>query len=252
MSRSSTHEALVLSVRLSGESNREAVFLTGDGGLMRATVFGGAKSRLRAYVEPYHSGELLIYRDPVKDFRKVSDFNVRSWRPGIREVLERSYAAAAVAETVITGHGGGGDWEAALSLCEETLDALDIASEETSRRTLTRFLWKWTALLGARPELDSCGDCACFPVADEVVWYSRREGVSLCRRCAERHEKADAVAVGPGARGWLRAIDRASAKDAMRIGADAVSYRQARDIVIAAAGEAIGARLKTWNVLGGY
>ncbi|MFA6508816.1 MAG: DNA repair protein RecO C-terminal domain-containing protein [Treponemataceae bacterium] len=251
MTRSTNHEALVLSVRPSGESNREALFLTEDSGLMRATVFGGPKSHLRAYVAPYNGGELLIYCDPVKDYRKVSDFNVRQWRPGIRESLERSYAAAAVAETVIAGYGGGGSWKEALALCRETLDAVDIATEEACRTALLRFLWKWAEILGARPDLDVCGDCACTPAGDEVVWYSRRESAVLCRRCADRKENADAIAIGPGARAWLRAIDRIDAKAALRIGADTISFRQAREAVITAAADAVGSRLKTWNALGG-
>jgi DNA repair protein RecO (recombination protein O) len=251
MNRSTTHEALVLSVRLSGESNREAVFLTGDSGLMRATVFGGPKSRLRAYVAPYHSGELLIYRDPVKDYRKVTDFTVRHWRPGIREALERSYAAAAVAETAIASHGGGGSWQEALGLCSETLDAADAASEAECPSVLVRFLWKWAELLGARPDIDSCDDCACIPADDEVVLYSRREGTLRCRHCAGNREAADAVSVGPGARSWLRAVDRADARTSLRIGADPVSLRQARELALLVAEGAVGTRLKTWNILGG-
>ena len=218
---------------------------------MRATVFGGPKSRLRAYVAPYHGGELLIYREPIKDFRKITDFNVREWRPGLREVLERSYAAAAVAETVIASHGGGGSWAEALALCRETLDAMDGAAEESCIAALLRFLWKWSELLGARPDMDSCGDCACLPASDEVVLYSCREGSVRCRSCAERRENADTVVVGPGARAWLRAIDRADAKAALRIGADSASLRQARETILIAAQEAVGSRLKTWNVLGG-
>lgn len=251
MNRSTTHEALVLTVRPSGESNREAVFLTGDSGLVRATVFGGPKSSLRAYVAPYHSGELLVYRDPVKDFRKVTDFNVKHWRPGIRELLERSFAAAAIAETAIASHGGGGSWPEALSLCKESLDVLDTASAADCPSAIARFLWKWTELLGARPDMDSCDDCACIPAGDEVVLYSRREGTVRCRRCAGNRETADAVDLGPGARAWLRAVDRADARTALRIGADPVSLGQAKEIAILAAENAVGSRLKTWSILGG-
>jgi DNA repair protein RecO (recombination protein O) len=251
MNRSTTHEAVVLSVRPSGESNREAVFLTEDAGLMRATVFGGPKSRLRAYVAPYHGGQLLIYREPVKDFRKVTDFAVAQWRPGIRESLERAYAAAAVAETVIASHGGGGSWAEALDLCRESLDALDCAGDDACAPALLRFLWKWAELLGARPDLDSCDECACLPAVDEVVLYSRREGAVRCSRCAQRRENADAIVLGAGARAWLRAVDRVDAKTALRIGADPASLRQAREAILAAAEGAVGSRLKTWNVLGG-
>ena len=51
-----------------------------------------------------------VYHDPSKDSRKLSDFDVRSWRPGLRELYERAMAADAVAETVLASHGGG--WQA--------------------------------------------------------------------------------------------------------------------------------------------
>lgn len=76
MSRTFTHQALVLQVRSSGESNREAVFLSAEEGILRATVFGGPKSKLRAYVAPFHAGTLWIYRDPVRDYRKIGRAHV--------------------------------------------------------------------------------------------------------------------------------------------------------------------------------
>ncbi len=251
MNRSSTHAALVLAVRPYGESNREAVFLTEDAGLVRATVFGGPKSKLRAYVAPFHSGEMFIYHDPVKNYRKITDFAVDAWRPGLRESLERSYAAAAIAETVIAGFGGGGSWPEAMALCRDTLDALDGADETGCRSSVVRFLWKWTELLGAAPDLECCIDCACFPPPDEVVWYSRSDGGIVCGRCAPRRDRAGSVELGPGARAWLRAVTGADAKTALRIGAASLPLRQAKEAALAAAAEAVGTRLKTWNLLGG-
>ncbi|MDR2104051.1 MAG: recombination protein O N-terminal domain-containing protein, partial [Treponema sp.] len=81
MNRSFTYSALVLRVRSSGESNREAFFLTAEEGLIRATVFGGPKSKLRSHVAPFHRGTLWVYHDPIRDSRKVTDFDVQSWRP---------------------------------------------------------------------------------------------------------------------------------------------------------------------------
>ncbi|MDR1970606.1 MAG: recombination protein O N-terminal domain-containing protein, partial [Treponema sp.] len=97
MARNVTYSALVLRARPSGESNREITFLTAEEGLIRATVFGGPKSKLRAHTAPYHRGKLWIYRDPAKTFMKVTDFDVQVWRPGIRELYERTMAASAVA-----------------------------------------------------------------------------------------------------------------------------------------------------------
>jgi DNA repair protein RecO (recombination protein O) len=250
MTRAFVHRALALAVRSSGESNRDATFLTADAGLIRATVFGGPKSRLRAVVAPFHDGELHIYHDPVRDSRKVTDFDVATWRPGLRELLERSYAAQAVAETVIFSHAGGGAWEKALSLVSSSLDAIETADAAGSKNAFIRFLWKWTELLGARVETDECSICACVPRSDEVVWYSRREGTLACGRCADPPSNdGDSIPLGPGARAWLNAVDRADARSALRIGADEGSTRQARAFVLAVAVQAIGERLKTWTFL---
>jgi DNA repair protein RecO (recombination protein O) len=253
MARTSVHEALVLSVRSSGESNREAAFLTAEEGIIRATVFGGPKSKLRAHVESMHRGTLFLYRDPVRDSRKVVDFDVRNWRPMLRELLERSLAASAIAETILASHGGGGAWAEALALVDDSLDALELADEDGSRRTLTRFLWKWADILGARPETDSCPRCACRPADDEVVWYSRRDASLICSACAGKspghgeYSTDGGIEVSPGARRWLAATEATNAAQALRIRLDATSAVQARRLATAALAEALGKRLRTWD-----
>ena len=156
MSRNLSYTALVLRLKTSGESNREAWFLSAEEGVIRATVFGGPKSRLRAHVAPFHQGKLWIYRNPMRDSRKVSDFDVHSWRPGIRELYERFSVAEALAETILASHGGGGAWPRALKLAGSVLDALEEADAATCSHLGARFLWEWTGILGLRPELAAC------------------------------------------------------------------------------------------------
>jgi len=153
MSRTVIYSALSLRNRPSGESNSEVTLLTAEEGIIKATVYGGAKSKLRSHTAPYNSGQVWIYRDPAKDSRKLSDFDVKSWRPGLRELFERSMAASAITETIIASHGGGGEWSKALSLAETALDTLETANEEKCERILVRFLWRWTEFLGIQPEI---------------------------------------------------------------------------------------------------
>jgi DNA repair protein RecO (recombination protein O) len=241
MSRSFTFQALVLKTLNSGESNREAWFLTAEEGIVRATVFGGPKSRLRSHVAPFHRGTLWIYRDPVRDSRKVTDFDVQSWRPGLRELYERAMAAGAVADTVLAAHGGGGDWEEALGLADRVLDALEKADQEGCVRVFLRFLWKWAAFLGLRPE----PACACGAPADGLLWFDRRKGVFLCPSCAGMEgsdgrgyaEGTGLLPLNPGGWRWLRGLGNL----------DPVSLRQARAILCAMMGEILGRELSTWN-----
>jgi DNA repair protein RecO (recombination protein O) len=216
MARLFTYTALILRVRPTGESNREAWALTPEEGIVRATVFGGPKSKLRAYVEPYHRGTLWIYRDPVRDSRKITDFDVLSWKQGIREGYQRSAAAAAIAETILAGYGGGGPWEAAFALADASFDALETADEPCCERVFTYFLWSWAEILGIRPDLDET-------------------------------EGDDYGILGPGARRWLAAVRGLDPSQLARYTLDAPSIRQARAFVTALLGAALGKRLGTWE-----
>ena len=192
MSRNAVFSAIVLRNRPSGESNNEVSLLTAEEGIIRATVFGGPKSKLRSHAAPYNSGQVWIYRDPAKDYGKLSDFDVHSWRPGLRELYERTMAAAGVAETVLFTHGGGGDWNSALKLVISTLDALENANEELCERILVHFLWRWAHFMGLQPHIESCGSCG--DRADgRPLWYSAREGAVLCGNCVPKADEGEAA-----------------------------------------------------------
>jgi DNA repair protein RecO (recombination protein O) len=143
--------ALTLRVRPFGDNAREGFFLTREDGLVRAAVYGGAKSKLRAYVSPFNSGVLYLYHDPVRDTNKVTDFDCQNWRPGLREMYERTIAADEIAKTILGGIGGGGG--EALKTAEETLDALENASLARIRLLVIHFWWHWARVLGVRPGL---------------------------------------------------------------------------------------------------
>jgi DNA repair protein RecO (recombination protein O) len=228
VNRNRTYTALVLRVRPSGESNREAFFLTAEEGIVRATLYGGPKSKLRSQVAPYHQGRLLVYHDPVRDSRRVNDFEVESWKPGLRELYERSAAAGTIAETILAGHGGGGGWDEALKLAGQSLGALEEAGEGLIPFLLIQFVWRWMEFLGSRPSLDYCPSCACEYPADRVLWYSRYEGGFLCPSCGHNPEGEAYLPVNPGLRRWLAAADSTAPGELGRYTLDAASAAQAR------------------------
>jgi DNA repair protein RecO (recombination protein O) len=92
----------------------------------------------------------MIYHNPVRDSRKVSDFEVQSWRPGLRELYERVMVADALAETILAFHGGGGAWREALTLAGTVLDSLNDADEAACSRLGVHFLWQWAGIMGLR------------------------------------------------------------------------------------------------------
>jgi len=236
-----SYNALILRSRPSGESNRDVWLLSQEAGLLRVTVFGGPKSRLRSYASPFHSGQAWVYHEPVKNTFKLSDFDVSSWRPGLREMYERAVAADAVAETILASHGGGGNWGRALSLAQSALDALAEAGEETCARIVLWFLWQWTDFLGLRPEFNICSLCG----NPEPRLYSIREGGMVCDLCSKG--AAGLVEAGPGCCHWLETTRRLQPDQLVRHTLDKKSFREARALATAILSEAIGKRLESWG-----
>ena len=246
MQRSFSSPALVLRVRASGESNREAVFLSADEGLVRATLFGGPKSKLRSHVSPFNSGILWTYRDPAKDFRKVSDFDVQSWRPGLRELYERSDTASIIAGTILSGHGSGGTFGAAFALADAVLDALDTADEACCELLLVHFLWNWAGLLGNRgADLRYCSSCTCEFAGDAVLWFIPGEGF-LCKNCLNTQHSHDRLqwsgqsdhnglsgkaVLSPGARHWLCAVEDKPPLELCHLSLDAASLGEIKALI---------------------
>ena len=250
MSRSFTYSAITLRVRQSGESNREAWFLTAEEGVLRATVFGGPKSRLRARVAPFHEGELWIYHNPVRDSRKVTDFDVRSYRPGIRELYERAMTADALAETILASHGGGGGWAEAAKLTSGVLDALDEADAALCCRLGIYFLWQWADILGVRPDLSVCGLCASNIQREQVLLFSAASEALFCENCARREVFSPAsplIRLGGGARLWLGGIENLPAAVIARVTLDNTSLEQAKAFSKALLARTLEKWLATWD-----
>jgi DNA repair protein RecO (recombination protein O) len=194
-------------------------------------------------VAPWHFGRLLVYHDPVRDSRKVSDFDVESWKPGLRELYERSAAAGTIAETILAAHGGGGGWKEALALAEESLGALEEADEHTAVFLLIQFIWKWLDFLGQRPSLEYCSSCACEYPPDGILWYSRYEGSFLCPSCAHSPEGGDYLELSPGLRRWLGAADRIAPGELKRYTLDPSPAAQARILGSAIVSGLLGKKL---------
>ena len=250
MTRNLCCSALILRSRPFGESNREIWLLSAEAGLVRATVFGGPKSRLRSYASPFHSGQAWIYHDPVKDTRKLTDFVVRSWRPWIREAYERAMASDAVAETVLASHGGGGNWGGALSLTEAALDALAGSDGETCSRIMLWFLWQWADFLGLRPEFTHCTLCGRPMPEGGMSRFLPREGGMICGACLDgntRPSSGGLVEVGPGCRLWLETVRPLSPDQLNRYTLDTKSFREAKILTTTIIAGMLGKRLTSWD-----
>ena len=254
MPRSFTYSALTLRVKASGESNREAWFLTAEEGVLKATVFGGPKSKLRSHVAPFHEGKLWIYYDPVRDSRKVNDFDVLSYRTGIRELYERTITASAVAETVLSSQGGGGSWQEAAELAGSVFDALDTAGEAACSLIAVYFFWHWADILGVRPDISVCASCGRAAKDSDSLWYSARKEALLCESCIENcigrmaHNADSSFRLTQKTRQWLTETAKANISS-IQEPADAESLKQAKALAKAVLAGTLGKWLPTWDAI---
>jgi DNA repair protein RecO (recombination protein O) len=249
MPRTLAYSAVILRSRPSGESNREVWLLTAEAGLIHATLFGGPKSKLRSHAAPFHSGKAWIYHDPVKDFYKLNDFDVQSWKPGLREMYERTMAADAVAQTVLASHGGGGDWKSATGIVEETFCALEAANEEYCRRIQLHFFWQWINFLGLRPQFEYCASCERAVAQSEPVWYAVKEDGAVCADCAshERENAGNILQISPGCRRWLAAVEALSPLRLCSYTMDNKSLNETKALTSAILAQTLGRRLNSWD-----
>jgi DNA repair protein RecO (recombination protein O) len=161
--------------------------MTAENGLVDAFVFGGPKSKLRSLAAPYSAGKAFIYHDPVRDFSKLSDFEVIEPFSGLREGLRKIWAASLIAEFLTRTSGGGGDFPAVLGLALEALRGLEDLGEDKAEYPALLFLWRMLGIIGLMPDTDSCASCGAGLNPDEAAFYSAHSGGFLCGDC-ERAE----------------------------------------------------------------
>ena len=200
--RNLVYEALALRARESPGGSRILTLMTAEAGLVDVFVFGGPKSRLRSLASPYASGRAFAYLDPVKDFQKLSDFEVRDSFPGLRDELGRLWAAGCVAELLLKTSGGGGDYPLVLELALGCLGALDTESAASSSTiSLLLFIWLFVELLGIGPDPSACSSCGRELRPSLGGGYSFALESFLCPSCAARSERV--LELSTGVLRWL-------------------------------------------------
>jgi DNA repair protein RecO (recombination protein O) len=242
-SRSWRTQALVISLSTFGEGHREATLLTEDSGLLRAALYGGAKSKLRALVAPYQTGTVWLYADPVKKSAKITDFDVTAFREPIRDNLVRAWCAALCAE-LVTKTQGVADWR----LVNAFLDGITRSGEDECRRGLLRYLWRTLTLAGLAPAVTECGRCG-KKTLNEVVWYSPAEDATVCDSCLNQGATPTRDGRGfrltPEATAYLAAIDSQSPTTVRAIPLGAEGYATLRHFLFFLVSRMIDGKLKT-------
>lgn len=240
--RSWTTEALVLSLSSFGEGHREAALLTPSHGIVRAAVFGGAKSKLKSLVSPWHAGTAWLYSDPVRKTVKVTDFDVVSFRQGLRENLVRSWCASLCTEIVTRGQGTA-DWR----LVNGFLDGIAVSDEDACRLALLRYVWRTLGEAGLSPDLSQCSRCG-IPLGgangeNEVSCYLPHEDALACGPCSR--DENQRFALSAEALRYLGSVDSLKPSESRALALDSGPRAELRDFLFFLLARMVDGRLKT-------
>lgn len=153
--RNTRMQAIILSIRKTGESNSLVTMLTDREGLCTGMLYGGPKSRLRSLVQQFNSGTVWLYEDKARQSAKITDYAVSAVHERLKASLPKIWAASLAAEIVLKTRAAG-DAEAAFTLLSAFLDGTDATDENGTRLGTIRFLWRYLGLLGVQPPVEDC------------------------------------------------------------------------------------------------
>ena len=235
MNRSSSTDAIILSLRPLGENNSSVTLLTPEAGIVYAVLYGGPKSRLRSLVAQWNSGKVWLYENPEKNQIKISDFEVTNYHSSFSQNLFKSYAASLAAELAIKTRCGG-----SASQCHRLVggffDGMELCDEEQSRLGLIRFLWRYLELLGVQPSSHAC--CSCGKVfldtrfaPEAISYYNSMENSFICPDCSASLPEGNLVQIQNEAVKYLSALSVLAPAEARKLSLDEETYGQIRQLV---------------------
>lgn len=235
MNRSSSTQAIILSLRPLGENNSSVSLLTPEAGIVYAVLYGGPKSRMRSLVAQWNSGKVWLYENPEKNQIKISDFEVTNYHASFSQNLYKSYAASLAAELAIKTRCAGST-EQCFRLISGFLDGMELCDEEQSRLGLMRFLWRFLELLGVQPVTHACTSCGTVfldsKFAPEAVsYYNSMENSFICPDCANHVHDENMLGIKNTAVQYLSALTVLSPSQARKLIIDKEVYGQIRQLI---------------------
>ena len=258
MNRNFSTEAVILSLSPLGENNTLVTLLTKDRGIVKACLYGGAKSKLKSLCAQWNTGIVWIYETPEKNQNKISDFDVKKYHLTFGESLFKSYAALLAAELVVkTECAGGGDnilncW----NLLNGFLDGLELSTEEQGKAGLIRFLWRFSGISGLQPDTEYCSFCekSFFenngenPQKSCKLYYTMKENGFVCPDCQSHTEASQNLPLSLTALKYLHAVTNLPPLKSRNFPLDKSSAEEIKALVFNLAEQAANAPLNTIRI----
>lgn len=195
-------KALVLRKTKLGETDTILTLLAEDGGMVRAVAKGLRRpgSKFGARLEPYAVVDLLLHTGKSLDV--VSEARTAENNSGLREDLDRSAAAAVVADLLDKIALEGQVEPRLFALSTTALAVMGSATIESLPVLVIAFMLKALAMHGYRPALEAC--VACASELDHPSALSLSQGGMLCPACGDVDPTA--LSCAPQAREWLSVL----------------------------------------------
>ena len=218
MTRDLKAPAIVLKMNPVGENHRGISMLVRGEGLLRPFAYGAQSKRstLRGTAVPYNRGTADLHFDGARSRWRLTAFDPVETHDGLREDLDRFYAAATWAEILLGTHGGGGESAELFDLASEAFLLLSGCVRRDLIRLETGFLWRFLGIEGIRPDPLRCGRCGrALPVGGQGGPARRlADGLLLGDCCSDGR----GAAVPDGTRRWLAALNGDELASSLSIG----------------------------------
>ncbi len=240
-------QALVLRKTKLGETDTILTLLAADGRQVRAVAKGLRKpgGRFGARLEPYAVCDLML--NTGRSLEIITDARTVASHSGLREDLDRSAAAAVVADLLDKISVEGQHEERLFALATTTFDVMETAPVESMPALVIAFLVKAMAMHGYRPQLESCACCA--QEVGETREFSVSGGGALCPQCGALD--ASTVRFSPEGRAWLNKLLLATMVEIPGFEMPAEAMRDCFELVRAFVGFHVPARLKALDYYAG-
>lgn len=230
--------------------HKSVTLLTPEDGLVSAIAYGARsqKGKLRGLANPFHHGICYLYTNPVKDQTKITDFDVRDYYPGIRESIDRFYAASLWAEVLLKSYAGGGEPARVYALLLAGLAVLEDADgRSAARRATAQFLWRYFGTIGNLPDLSVCSSCGRGIGEGEPRWFRPFATGAVCGDCAGEQARR----LPPGAVRYIESTSARPFAEAMEVGLAETALSALSGFLYALAEGILEGKLNTLRTGGG-
>lgn len=177
-------EAIVLSKRAYGESDRIIRLFTMSGGKISAIAKGGSKSQRRFMntLEPFNHISVEYFRKPGKGMARIENADIIESNSGIEVSLKKIYSASFFVEFTdrLTKEG-----EKNIELFTELKDIVqDVKRADFTSSDIIYHLLKMLSQLGFMPNFNNCVYCGRQISDEKKIFFSKERGGILCPSCS--------------------------------------------------------------------